>query len=442
VVSQVSFNAWGKRRNKNWSNTSNNEWESIVNSLAQESLYIGFTGHEMDDEVGLINMKGRLYDADIGRFISADPHVQAATDTQSFNRYTYVKNNPLSYTDPSSYFFKSLFRSIGKFVKKWGRTIAAIGLTFITGGVFGGLYSATIGGIAGGFVGGLVGTGSIKGALFGALSGGLAGSIGHGYLNKALRLGSRGARLAIAHGIAQGTVSVLRGAKFGAGFVSAYLGKLSAPYLGGANKYIRTAQAAVIGGTVSKIIGGKFGNGAVSAAFVHLFNFEGGRDDGNYRRCSSTSGMPCIDTGGYVDKRAYPGSGMAGWKEAGLSGYTRGNDISVGLSGDLSLIGPTFGGTIGINGQAGGGNNGLYRYYPGQADSQGFMFGGSIEINIAFGRGPWSGSFHNLSGSAGLSGSVFTSPSGSWRGISFGFGGGPPGASYSETVYDPWIGGR
>lgn len=43
-------------------------------------------------------------------------------------------------------------------------------------------------------------------------------------------------------------------------------------------------------------------------------------NDGNYPKCTSTSGTPCIDTGGYEDKRAYAGSGMAGWKEAGLAG--------------------------------------------------------------------------------------------------------------------------
>jgi len=37
--------------------------------------------------------------------------VQDPTNTQSFNRYTYVFNNPLSYTDPSGYF--SLRQVIG-----------------------------------------------------------------------------------------------------------------------------------------------------------------------------------------------------------------------------------------------------------------------------------------------------------------------------------------
>jgi RHS repeat-associated protein len=63
----------------------------------------GFTGHEHLDMFGLINMNGRMYDPVIARFLSPDPFVQAPTFTQSFNRYSYVRNNPLSYIDPTGY---------------------------------------------------------------------------------------------------------------------------------------------------------------------------------------------------------------------------------------------------------------------------------------------------------------------------------------------------
>ncbi|MBL8299208.1 MAG: hypothetical protein JNN30_12795, partial [Rhodanobacteraceae bacterium] len=46
----------------------------------------------------------RIYDPRLGRFLQADPFVQAPRDSQSFNRYSYVFNNPLAYTDPSGYF--------------------------------------------------------------------------------------------------------------------------------------------------------------------------------------------------------------------------------------------------------------------------------------------------------------------------------------------------
>jgi RHS repeat-associated protein len=50
---------------------------------------------------GLINMNGRLYDPLLARMLSPDNYVQDATSTQAFNRYSYVHNNPLKYTDPS-----------------------------------------------------------------------------------------------------------------------------------------------------------------------------------------------------------------------------------------------------------------------------------------------------------------------------------------------------
>ena len=60
----------------------------------------GYTGHEMLPEYGLINMDGRLYDPQIGRFLSPDNYVQLPDLSQSFNRYSYCLNNPLKYTDP------------------------------------------------------------------------------------------------------------------------------------------------------------------------------------------------------------------------------------------------------------------------------------------------------------------------------------------------------
>lgn len=48
-------------------------------------------------------MNGRVYDPELGRFLSPDPVVQAPYNTQSYNRYSYVLNNPLSLVDPSGY---------------------------------------------------------------------------------------------------------------------------------------------------------------------------------------------------------------------------------------------------------------------------------------------------------------------------------------------------
>ncbi|MGH8018444.1 MAG: RHS repeat domain-containing protein [Opitutaceae bacterium] len=45
-------------------------------------------------------MNGRIYDPLLGRFLSPDPMVEDAYDLQTFNRYSYVHNNPLTFIDP------------------------------------------------------------------------------------------------------------------------------------------------------------------------------------------------------------------------------------------------------------------------------------------------------------------------------------------------------
>ena len=48
-------------------------------------------------------MRGRLYDPQIGRFLTTDPIVADPGSGQSWNPYSYVLNNPLAYTDPSGF---------------------------------------------------------------------------------------------------------------------------------------------------------------------------------------------------------------------------------------------------------------------------------------------------------------------------------------------------
>ena len=46
-------------------------------------------------------MNGRLYDPQLRRFLQPDNFVQDPFNTQNYNRYSYVLNNPLKYNDPS-----------------------------------------------------------------------------------------------------------------------------------------------------------------------------------------------------------------------------------------------------------------------------------------------------------------------------------------------------
>jgi len=77
---------------------------SSVNSITNR----GYTGHEMDDEIGVINMNARIYDPFLGRFLSADPVLPDAYDMQSYNRYSYVVNNPLKYVDPTGNMYEDI----------------------------------------------------------------------------------------------------------------------------------------------------------------------------------------------------------------------------------------------------------------------------------------------------------------------------------------------
>jgi RHS repeat-associated protein len=99
VLVRTSFDAWGARRDDDWVGApSSGELQQIANATRN-----GFTGHEMLDNVGLVHMNGRVYDAAIGRFMSADPFVIPELGTQGLNRYAYVGNQPLTYVDPSGF---------------------------------------------------------------------------------------------------------------------------------------------------------------------------------------------------------------------------------------------------------------------------------------------------------------------------------------------------
>ena len=187
------------------------------NSIVQARLPMvrGYTGHEMLPSLDIIQMGGRIYDPNLARFLQADPNIQAPKNLQNYNRYSYVLNNPLTYTDPSGYFFKKLFKGIGKFIKRYWKAIVAIAATYFTAGAASGwatswgmtttttlgtikatgavisitsistagaITAGAIAGAVGGFVGGVLQTGSLKGGFKGALAGSIAGAAG-GFAN-------------------------------------------------------------------------------------------------------------------------------------------------------------------------------------------------------------------------------------------------------------------
>jgi RHS repeat-associated protein len=64
-----------------------------------------FTAKERDGETGLDYFGARYYTGAIGRFITPDDlfHDQAEVNPQSWNLYSYVRNNPLRFIDPDGH---------------------------------------------------------------------------------------------------------------------------------------------------------------------------------------------------------------------------------------------------------------------------------------------------------------------------------------------------
>jgi len=99
-----SFNVHGYRRDSaNWLQLQKWSAQSGAIDAQRDKSARGFTDHEMLDNVSLVHMNGRVYDPEIGRFMSVDPVFQFPENAQSLNPYSYVLNNPLSLTDPSGF---------------------------------------------------------------------------------------------------------------------------------------------------------------------------------------------------------------------------------------------------------------------------------------------------------------------------------------------------
>ncbi|WP_447971237.1 LamG-like jellyroll fold domain-containing protein [Nitrospira sp. M1] len=170
-----------------------------------------YTGKEQDNSTGLYYYEARYYDPVLGRFISADTIVPSATDPQALNRYSYARNNPIIFNDPSGHFFKKAFKSTTKFFKKStiGRVAgwtanpmlmqftdpvtsryavpaaagATVGWVPVVGPVLGGAASGAVSAyLFGGNIGEAAWKGAAAGAAGAAVGGGLNFATGGDYL--------------------------------------------------------------------------------------------------------------------------------------------------------------------------------------------------------------------------------------------------------------------
>jgi len=207
-----------------------------------------FTGKELDT-TGLYYYGARYYDPEIGRFISPDSIVQSPYDPQTLNRYTYCRNNPLKYVDPSGHWF-------------WAAVFFIIKVAAVGAAIGGAVAAATGGDIVNGLI-----TGAIGGALFaGVGSLGLTGAmqtIGH-----AITGAASGALGAVATGGDPGMSALIGGVSAGvANWVGSNIGFLKD--VGGdffGNLLRRSTVGAILGGGTSLAMGGIFAKGAAQGA--------------------------------------------------------------------------------------------------------------------------------------------------------------------------------
>lgn len=292
----------------------------------------GYTNHEHLDELGLIHMNGRIYDPEISRFMTPDPYIQEPENMQSYNRYSYVMNNPLGYTDPSGYFLDKVIKKIKKSLgiknpiethKSFHNAVQnhvdaivdsitnpSTASAFKVMQSFPGrkavdrviannetLYSVgqiAVSAAATFFCGGNWQCGAGAASLWS----GYYTYYSTGSMNAAAKAGaiSYGTAAAFSWAAGQGTATsperyiahaavgcgsaVASGGECARGAAAAIAGKFvtnaTGDWVKGPNDYggmiAQGTAAAVAGGTASVIGGGKFENGAVTAAFGYLFN--------------------------------------------------------------------------------------------------------------------------------------------------------------------------
>jgi RHS repeat-associated protein len=293
VVERDSYDPWGKRR---FLNGQDDPTGSLAN-LSQTSR--GFTGQEMLASVGLVHLNGRVYDPYVGRMLSADPVVGDPLNGQTWNRYSYVGNNPLAFTDPTGYcavcfgeFFSRVSNGISGFLQRNPLVGAALQIAAVAL-CRGDLQCAGVAATVSSFVVTGLTTGRLDSALLSAaisaytaaafyavgdLTGNFSGVLdpalgGHG----PLAFGSDAYMVnVVGHALVGCGVAAASGGQCGAGALSALVPAAAGPVVAKLKFETGLVVTSTLGGFASLAGGGKFANGAVTGAFGYLFNACGG----------------------------------------------------------------------------------------------------------------------------------------------------------------------
>lgn len=107
-----------------------------------EDSDITFAGYQWNSETGLYYLNARMYDPESARFMQQDTYTGELNDPLSLNLYTYVKNDPIMYTDPTGH---SALRvgSKGDDVKELQKNLMALGYKVGKSGADGSFGPAT-----------------------------------------------------------------------------------------------------------------------------------------------------------------------------------------------------------------------------------------------------------------------------------------------------------
>ncbi|MBP7173954.1 MAG: hypothetical protein KBA33_07815 [Cloacibacterium sp.] len=173
AVEQRHFDAWGNFTHLKVGNGAIiTDHLSIINH--QLLIDRGYTSHEHFSEVGIIHMNGRLYDPLLRRFLNADENIQDPHNTQNYNKYGYVMNNPLMYNDPNGEWF--IFSFLAVLTGQWWAlpiTLAMDNALLIGAAIGAGMY---LGQAA--FTGNFSWRGFTKSIFMGAVTGAVSGALG------------------------------------------------------------------------------------------------------------------------------------------------------------------------------------------------------------------------------------------------------------------------
>jgi RHS repeat-associated protein len=92
-VQNLAFDAFGQPRNPNGTPDPTFGASAVTPR--------GYINQEMLRDLNLIDLNARYYDPKLARFLAADPLITDKDNGQSWNAYSYSRNNPMSNSDPT-----------------------------------------------------------------------------------------------------------------------------------------------------------------------------------------------------------------------------------------------------------------------------------------------------------------------------------------------------